>query len=99
MPAVLEKEEKLEQPVPTAAPECDFSKEAERLAADLRDAKLAARHMARRARYVAEDMVDDVAHSIKHHPLPALGIALGTGALFGAILAITCKPGKSAKGA
>jgi len=47
----------------------------------------AARRALKCSRFAAEDLTDEAAHSIKQHPLQAVGItfglAFGVGALFG----------------
>ena len=45
------------------------------------DGVVAARRLAKRSRYAAEDLIDDVAHHIKHEPLRsvAMGLAIGFG--------------------
>jgi ElaB/YqjD/DUF883 family membrane-anchored ribosome-binding protein len=49
------------------------------------DAVTEAKRFAKRSRYAAEDLVEDTAHRIKHHPLRSVGlgvaVGLGTGAL------------------
>ena len=70
------------------------AKEAAKLRADLEDAKIAATHFTKRAQYAVEDLLEDVTHGIKHHPLPALGIASGVGATLGMILVASLKTRK-----
>ena len=45
------------------------------------DGVVAARRLAKRSRYAAEDLIDDVAHHIKHEPLRSvvMGLAIGFG--------------------
>ena len=45
------------------------------------DGVVAARRLAKRSRYAAEDLMEDAAHRVKHHPLRsvALGFAIGLG--------------------
>ena len=47
----------------------------------------AARRAVKRARFAAEDLVDEAAHSVKHRPLQTVavtfGLAFGVGALIG----------------
>jgi ElaB/YqjD/DUF883 family membrane-anchored ribosome-binding protein len=47
----------------------------------IEDGVVAARRLARRGRYTAEDLIDDTAHHIKHEPLRsvAMGLAIGFG--------------------
>jgi ElaB/YqjD/DUF883 family membrane-anchored ribosome-binding protein len=45
------------------------------------DGVVAARRLAKRSRYAAEDLIDDAAHRVKRHPLRsvAIGLAIGLG--------------------
>ena len=45
------------------------------------DGVVAARRLARRSRYAAEDLIDDAAHRVKRDPLRsvAIGLAIGLG--------------------
>jgi ElaB/YqjD/DUF883 family membrane-anchored ribosome-binding protein len=49
------------------------------------DRVVAARRLAKRSRYAAEDLIDDVAHHIKHEPLRSVAIGLAIGFGMGAL--------------
>jgi ElaB/YqjD/DUF883 family membrane-anchored ribosome-binding protein len=49
------------------------------------DRVVAARRLARRSRYAAEDLIDDAAHRVKRDPLRALAIGLVVGLGVGAL--------------
>jgi ElaB/YqjD/DUF883 family membrane-anchored ribosome-binding protein len=42
--------------------------------------------LVKRSRYIAEDLAEDLAHTIKQYPLKAMGIALGVGAAVGVLI-------------
>jgi ElaB/YqjD/DUF883 family membrane-anchored ribosome-binding protein len=46
---------------------------------------VAARRLAKRSRYAAEDLIDDAAHRVKRDPLRALAIGLAIGFGLGAL--------------
>jgi ElaB/YqjD/DUF883 family membrane-anchored ribosome-binding protein len=46
---------------------------------------VAARRLARRSRYAAEDLIDDAAHRVKRDPLRAVAIGLVVGFGVGAL--------------
>jgi hypothetical protein len=50
------------------------------------DAKRETRCALKRGYHVAEDLTDETAHHIKHHPLRSVAIVFGAGALFGVIV-------------
>ena len=50
------------------------------------DGKREARRVIRRGYNAAEDLVDEAAHRVKHHPIRAVAIAFGVGALFGGMI-------------
>lgn len=54
--------------------------EVSKLSCNLEDAKIAARRLAKRAGYAADDLIRDLEHGIRHNPLRSLGIAFGVGA-------------------
>lgn len=41
----------------------------------------------KRSRHAAEDMIDDVRHTVKQRPFESVGVAFGVGALTGGLLA------------
>jgi ElaB/YqjD/DUF883 family membrane-anchored ribosome-binding protein len=49
------------------------------------DRVVAARRLARRGRYAAEDLIDDAAHRVKRDPLRAMAIGLAIGFGLGAL--------------
>jgi ElaB/YqjD/DUF883 family membrane-anchored ribosome-binding protein len=49
------------------------------------DGVVAARRLARRGRYAAEDLIDDAAHRVKRDPLRAMAIGLAIGFGLGAL--------------
>ena len=49
------------------------------------DGVVAARRLARRSRYAAEDLIDDAAHRVKRDPLRAMAIGLAIGFGLGAL--------------
>ena len=49
------------------------------------DGVVAARRLAKRSRYAAEDLIDDAAHHIKHEPLRSVAIGLAIGFGMGAL--------------
>ena len=49
------------------------------------DGVVAARRLARRSRYAAEDLVDDAAHRVKRDPLRSVGMGLAIGFGMGAL--------------
>lgn len=49
------------------------------------DRVAAARRLARRGRYAAEDLIDDAAHRVKRDPLRAMAIGLAIGFGMGAL--------------
>ena len=49
------------------------------------DRVVAARRLARRGRYAAEDLIDDAAHRVKRDPLRAVAIGLAIGFGLGAL--------------
>jgi ElaB/YqjD/DUF883 family membrane-anchored ribosome-binding protein len=49
------------------------------------DRVVAARRLARRSRYAAEDLIDDAAHRVKRDPLRAVAIGLVVGLGVGAL--------------
>jgi hypothetical protein len=51
-----------------------------------KEVRLAARQAMKRSRHAIEDAMDDVAHTIKHYPMRAAGLAFGTGVLLGVTL-------------
>jgi len=62
-----------------------------------------ARRAVKRARYAAEDLMDETAHRIKQYPFRAValtfGLAFGTGILFGCIGSrIACGRGRAQNG-
>ena len=46
---------------------------------------VAARRLAKRSRYAAEDLIDDAAHHIKHEPLRSVAVGLAIGFGLGAL--------------
>ncbi len=51
------------------------------------DGVVAARRLARRGRYAAEDLIDDAAHRVKRDPLRSVAIGLAIGFGLGALAA------------
>ena len=49
------------------------------------DRVVAARRLARRGRYAAEDLIDDAAHRVKRDPLRSVGFGLAIGLGMGAL--------------
>jgi ElaB/YqjD/DUF883 family membrane-anchored ribosome-binding protein len=49
------------------------------------DGVIAARRLAKRSRYAAEDLIDDAAHRVKRDPLRALAVGLTIGFGLGAL--------------
>jgi ElaB/YqjD/DUF883 family membrane-anchored ribosome-binding protein len=49
------------------------------------DRVIAARRLAKRSRYAAEDLIDDAAHRVKRDPLRALAVGLTIGFGLGAL--------------
>ena len=49
------------------------------------DGVVAARRLAKRSRYAAEDLIDDAAHRVKRDPLRALAVGLTIGFGLGAL--------------
>ncbi|HXL08997.1 MAG TPA: hypothetical protein VN966_02135 [Candidatus Bathyarchaeia archaeon] len=49
------------------------------------DGVVAARRLARRSRYAAEDLIDDAVHRVKRDPLRAMAIGLAIGFGLGAL--------------
>lgn len=96
MPATLESEAKLNKSgaVGESQHTPDLLKKAAKTFGELEEAKLAAMHWAKRARYAAEDLVEDVEHGIKRHPLRWLGAAFGAGAALGMLLIVPFKSRK-----
>jgi ElaB/YqjD/DUF883 family membrane-anchored ribosome-binding protein len=52
----------------------------------LEDGRREAKRAFKRGYNAAEDLVDDTAHRVKHHPIQAVAIAFGVGALFGCMI-------------
>ncbi len=52
----------------------------------IEDTKRETRRALKRSYNAAEDLVDETAHRVKHHPLRSVAIAFGAGALFGVIV-------------
>jgi len=77
----------------------DLTRRAAEASAGMEDAKMAAQHWAKRARYATEDLADDVMHGIKHYPVRSLGVAFGAGAVLGTVLAGSFLARRSQKGA
>jgi ElaB/YqjD/DUF883 family membrane-anchored ribosome-binding protein len=49
------------------------------------DAVTEAKRLAKRSRYVAEDLMDDAAHRVKHDPLRSVGLGFAIGFGMGAL--------------
>lgn len=49
------------------------------------DGVVAARRLAKRSRYAAEDLIDDAAHRVKRDPLRAVGIGFVVGLCIGVL--------------
>ncbi len=64
-----------------------FAASKEAVASALEDGRTVVKHIAKRTRRTVNDVLDDTVHQIKRYPLGSMMVALGVGALFGAVIA------------
>ena len=53
----------------------------------IEDGRTVVKHITKRTRRTVNDLVDDTVHQIKRYPLGSIMVALGVGALVGAVIA------------
>jgi len=53
----------------------------------IEDGRTVVKHITKRTRRTVNDLLDDTVHQIKRYPLGSMMVALGVGALVGAVIA------------
>jgi ElaB protein len=66
----------------------DLEELKERASHVIEDGIVDAKRMIKKGRYVAEDLVDDTAHYIKHDPWRSVGVTFGVGMGLGVIIGL-----------
>ena len=64
-----------------------FAASKEAVANAIEDGRTTVKHIHKRTRRTVNDLLDDTVHQIKRYPLGSMMVALGVGALVGAVIA------------
>jgi ElaB/YqjD/DUF883 family membrane-anchored ribosome-binding protein len=63
-----------------------FAASKEAVANAIEDGRTVVKHITKRTRRTVNDLLDDTVHQIKRYPLGSMMVALGVGALVGAVI-------------
>ncbi len=63
-----------------------FAASKEAVANAIEDGRTVVKHITKRTRRTVNDLLDDTVHQIKRYPLGSIMVALGVGALVGAVI-------------
>ena len=64
-----------------------FAASKEAVANAIEDGRTVVKHITKQTRRTVNDLLDDTVHQIKRYPLGSIMVALGVGALVGAVIA------------
>ena len=64
-----------------------FAASKEAVASAIEDGRTVVKHITKRTYRTVNDLLDDTVHQIKRYPLGSIMVALGVGALVGAVIA------------